>query len=201
MGATTDGGLTGSIEYGTALFDQATIRRLADHFIELLAAITSDPARYLSTLSLSTPEPTSVTAELPQVTGIHELITGASDATAVIVGETALTYGELEARANQMAHHLIASGLQPEGVVGLCLPRGVDMITAILAVWKAGGVYLPLDPDYPADRLSYMLTDSQARLIIAAESIAGPARHRARVTLTGPPPARTSPSCPAKRRT
>ncbi|WP_219536840.1 non-ribosomal peptide synthase/polyketide synthase [Nonomuraea guangzhouensis] len=178
MGSTADGDLVGSIQYSTALFDEATIRRMIGHLTELLTAITTDPDRHLSALPILTPNERQQltvewTTELPQVTGIHELITGQPDAPAVIYDDTTLTYGQLETRANQLAHHLLGLGLQREGVVGLCLPRSTDMIVAILAIWKAGGIYLPLDPDYPTDRLTYMLTDSGADLLISHTAVPG----------------------------
>ena len=79
-------------------------------------------------------------------------------------GETALTYAELDARANQLARHLISLGIGPEQIVALALPRSVEMVVALLAVLKSGAAYLPLDPDYPAARLTFMLEDSGAAL-------------------------------------
>ncbi|MFD1543058.1 condensation domain-containing protein, partial [Nonomuraea guangzhouensis] len=200
MGSTADGALAGSIQYSTALFDEATIRRMIGHLTELLSAITTNADQHLSALPILTPDEhqqlavdwNAATAELPQANGIHELITGQPDAPAVIYDDTTLTYGQLETRANQLAHHLLGLGLQREGVVGLCLPRSTHMIVAILAIWKAGGTYLPLDPDYPTDRLTYMLTDSGADLLITttaehtAEHAAEPTKYTAEL-LSGIP--------------
>ncbi|MFD1547076.1 non-ribosomal peptide synthetase, partial [Nonomuraea guangzhouensis] len=181
VGHASDEGLIGSIQYSTALFDEATVRRMVGHLTELLTAITADPDQHLSALPILTPNEhqqltvdwNAATAELPQANGIHELITGCAlarpHAPAVVYDDIALTYGQLETRANQLAHHLLGLGLQREGVVGLRLPRSTHMIVAILAIWKAGGTYLPLDPDYPTDRLTYMLTDSGADLLITTE--------------------------------
>src|SRR6185312_10747723 len=82
------------------------------------------------------------------------------DAVAVVFGDEALTYGDLEHRANRLAHHLRALGVGPEVVVGLCLPRSLDLVVGLLGILKAGGVYLPLDPDYPAERRAFMLSDA-----------------------------------------
>ena len=86
-------------------------------------------------------------------------------------GEEALSYGDLECRANRLAHHLRALGVGPEVVVGLCLPRSLDLVVGLLGILKAGGVYLPLDPDYPAERLAFMLTDAAAPVLVTREAL------------------------------
>ncbi|WP_037638939.1 AMP-binding protein, partial [Streptomyces albidoflavus] len=88
------------------------------------------------------------------------------DTIAVVCGEDALTYGELDRSANQLAHHLISLGAGPGHLVGLSVERSTDMAVGLLGIMKAGAAYLPLDPAYPADRLTYMLEDSGARLLI-----------------------------------
>ena len=88
------------------------------------------------------------------------------EAVAVVYEDTALTYAELDERANRLAHALIARGAGPERVVGLCLPRSAELIVAIVAVLKAGGAYLPIDPEYPAERIAFMVRDARASVAV-----------------------------------
>ncbi|MFC9653992.1 amino acid adenylation domain-containing protein, partial [Streptomyces sp. NPDC056937] len=108
---------------------------------------------------------------------LHELIAAQArrtpDAEAVVFGTSALTYAELDSRANRLAQYLVTRGVGPETVTAICLERGPDMVVALLAVLKAGGAYVPLDPAHPAERLTYVLTDSAARLVITQRSLAG----------------------------
>ncbi len=176
-------GIDGYLEYGTSLFEAATAGRMAGHFLVVLAAVAADAGRRLSQL------PVLTAAEREQLLvgwndtgvprlaggGVHELVTAQAvarpDAVAVISGGRSLTYGGLEARANRLAHYLRGAGAGPETVVGLCLERGPGMVVAMLAVCKAGGAYLPLDPDYPAERVAFMLADSQAGLLAGTSAL------------------------------
>ncbi len=112
----------------------------------------------------------------PAAGGVHELVqaraAAAADSVAVVCGESALTFGGLEQRASRLAHYLRGLGVGPDSVVGLCLPRSVELVAAILAVLKTGAAYLPLDPGYPASRLALMLADSRAKVLIAERSAA-----------------------------
>jgi amino acid adenylation domain-containing protein len=114
--------------------------------------------------------------DVPSVGGVHELIAERAalspDAVAVVAGGESVTYGGLIARANRLAHHLRSAGVGAESVVGLCLPRGVDMVVAMVAVWQAGGAYLPLDPEYPADRLEFMLADAGVQVVVGERALA-----------------------------
>ncbi|MFD6291566.1 amino acid adenylation domain-containing protein [Streptomyces sp. NPDC060205] len=178
-----DGSLAGQIEYSTALFDAATVERMAGHLVALLEAVAADAKRRVGELPvLSAGERELVTegwnassVELPVVGGVHELIAeraaSAPDAVAVVAGGESVTYGGLMARSNRQAHHLRGLGVGAESVVGLCLPRGIDMVAAMVAVWQAGGAYLPLDPEYPADRLEFMLADAGVQVVVGERSL------------------------------
>ena len=93
------------------------------------------------------------------------------DAVAVVFEEQSLTYGELDARANQLAHHLRALGVGPETVVGLCVERSLEMLIGLLGILKAGGAYLPLDPSYPHERLAFMLADAGAPVLVTQSAL------------------------------
>src|SRR5262249_20322189 len=90
---------------------------------------------------------------------------------AVVFEDQRLTYGELDAHANQLAHHLRGLGVGPEVVVGLCVERSLEMLIGLLGILKAGGAYLPLDPDYPPDRLAFMLADARAPVLVTQSAL------------------------------
>lgn len=157
--------------YAEALFDESTIARMADAFDTLLAAVVDDPQRPLGTVGLCDPHDAAritqwnATAQpYPADDCAHDLFERQADATpqqiAVLDGRDALSYAELDARANQVANMLRARGIGPETVVGIALPRGVGMLVAVLGVLKAGAAFLPLDMSLPPGRLAYLLDDS-----------------------------------------
>ncbi|HVG45544.1 MAG TPA: amino acid adenylation domain-containing protein, partial [Longimicrobium sp.] len=172
------GGLSGRLSYATDLFDRATIQRMCGHLARVLAQVADDLAIPLSQVALmDDAERRQVLEEwnrtqvpYPADRGIHQLFEVQAEATShavAVVGENeALTYGELNERANRLAHHLRARGVGPEVLVAVCVRRGAPMLEAMLAALKAGGGYLPLDPDYPAERIAYMLRDSGARVLV-----------------------------------
>ncbi|MEV1176996.1 amino acid adenylation domain-containing protein, partial [Nonomuraea sp. NPDC049784] len=173
------------LHYDGALFDDDTIGRIADRLVAILQAMADDPGRLVEHLPLLTgDELRLVLAEgegpsvpLPGVGGVHELVSARAkerpDAVALVFGEQTMTYRELEDRADRLAHHLRAQGVRAETVVALCLERGLDMVVTMLAVLKAGGAYLPLDPDYPAERLAFMLADTGAPVLVTHRGQAG----------------------------
>ncbi|MFY0567266.1 non-ribosomal peptide synthase/polyketide synthase [Archangium lansingense] len=179
------GGFSGRLEYNTDLFDSGTVARMAEHFGLLLESIASEPQRPLATLPLLRTEERHTLLEAwngsrreVEWEGCwHERIERRAaltpDNLAVLDDERALTFSELNRRANQLAWTLRARGVGPESRVGLCLERSVDMVVAILAILKAGGAYVPMDPTYPAERLSYMVQDSRARWVLTQQRLAG----------------------------
>ncbi|WP_143145120.1 non-ribosomal peptide synthetase, partial [Streptomyces humi] len=172
-------------QYSSALFDAVTVERLAGHLVTVLEAVGEDAGRRVGELPvLSSGEWDEVVAGwnataavVPSVGGVGELVARrvaeAADVVAVVSGDVVVTYGGLMARANRLAHYLRSVGVGAESVVGLCVERGVDMVVAVLAVWQAGGAYLPLDPEFPADRLEFMLADSGCSVLVGHRSVAG----------------------------
>ncbi|MFB7355012.1 amino acid adenylation domain-containing protein [Streptomyces gardneri] len=189
----SDGSLDAEIVYSTELFDRATVDRLAGHYTRLLDAVVADPARPVGEFDvltgaereqvLRTFNDTTVPYEDDTtVTALFERQAARTpDATAVTFEGTRLTYAELNARANQLAHHLTDLGITAGDLVTVCLDRGTDMIVALLGVTKAGAAYVPLDPDYPAARLEFMLSDTRAPLVVTqshlADRLPGTAAH------------------------
>ncbi|HKV08205.1 MAG TPA: amino acid adenylation domain-containing protein, partial [Thermoanaerobaculia bacterium] len=169
-------GLFASITYNALLFDEATIDRLLARYSRLLAGVAADPSRSLWDYELMTLEErrellawgsAPAAGDVPPVHRLFEAQARRDpDAVAVIGAEGRLTYGELDLRANRLARHLMALGVGPERVVGLCVERSPEMIVALLAVLKAGGAYVPLDPAYPAERLAYVLEDAGATVLV-----------------------------------
>jgi amino acid adenylation domain-containing protein len=169
--------------YSTDLFDGATIRRMLGHYERVLIGVVADPACRLSALPLlSDPERRQLLVEwndtataFPQDKCVHQLfeehVARAPNAVAAAFEDRQLTYGELDARANQLAHQLIALGVGPETLVGVCLERSLDLIVALLGILKAGGGYMPLDPSYPDARLAFMLTDASAPVLITQQDL------------------------------
>ncbi|CUW31679.1 Dimodular nonribosomal peptide synthase [Streptomyces reticuli] len=164
-------GITGALEFATDLFDRDTARELAARWERLLRAVVADPSRPVGEADLlSPPERLRVLAdwndtarEVPRET-LPELLSAQAartpDAVAVEDGTVALTYRDLDARANRLAHELIARGIGPERYVAIGLPRSAELVVAIVAVLKAGAAYLPVDPGYPAERVAYMLRNA-----------------------------------------
>ncbi|MFJ9106243.1 amino acid adenylation domain-containing protein [Streptomyces sp. NPDC102405] len=178
-----DGQLKGRLVYSTELFKAATIERLVDHFQALLAAAAQHPQHRLSELpSTSAAERhqllqvwNATDVPLPQEPTVAQLfeaqVVRAPHAVAATFDDRRLTYAELNTRANRLAHRLREHGAAPETVVGICVERSLDMLVGLLAIVKSGAAYLPLDPDYPSGRLAYMLSDSQAPLLVTHQDL------------------------------
>ncbi|MEC1410286.1 amino acid adenylation domain-containing protein [Bacillus safensis] len=165
-------GLTGLFEFSTDVFKQSTIRAIADRMKRFLTEVTERPhvpigqVNILSDKERQTFLPDKKTfAQLDQAHSLPALFEKTAeqypDRVAVTDGKRQLTYEELNNKANRLAHLLIEKGVGPEQFVALALPRSIDMLVSLLAVHKAGAAYVPLDPDYPADRLAYMIQDAK----------------------------------------
>ncbi len=187
-------GIDGSVEYACDLFDAGTVETIVTRWVRLLAAAVADPDQPISRIDiLSAHERAQLlaggndtVAPIPQ-TCLPLLFAAQAQATpqavAIISGDATMTYAELNASANQLAHALIDRGVGPERIVALALPRSAELIVAILAVLKAGAAYLPLDPDYPAERLTFMLDDAQPVLLLASAQTAAGVPERAATPL------------------
>ncbi|MGY4275178.1 non-ribosomal peptide synthase/polyketide synthase [Streptomyces sp. M18.1] len=170
-------GIEAALDFSTELLDRDSAQAIADRFLRVLEAATALPDRPIGTIDLMDAaerervlvEWNGPRTELPG-TPLHELITEQAhrtpDATAVACGDTFLTYAELDARANQLARHLLEQGVGAEDFVAIALPKSLDAITSMLAVLKTGAAYLPIDPDYPAERITYILDDARPALTI-----------------------------------
>jgi len=181
--AERDSQLAGFFEYNTDLFDRDRIERMAGHFQTLLNGIVADPDQRISHLPILDDaerhrlliEWNNTEADYPRDNCVHELIEGQAkrtpDAIAITFHRQQLTYRELNARANQLAHYLQELGVGPEKLVGICAERSLDMVIGLLGILKAGGAYLPLDPSYPKERLAFMLEDAQVSVVLTQESL------------------------------
>ena len=175
-------------EYNTDLFDRPTILRMVGHYLTLLSGIVADAGRPLSELPLLTDAERqelladwSVSETFPPEGALHRLFEAQArrtpGAVAVSEGDRRLTYAELNAGANRLAHRLRALGVGPETPVPLCLDRSADLVVGILGILKAGGGYVPIDPSYPAERIDWILEDSQtgvaSPVLVTQSSLAG----------------------------
>jgi amino acid adenylation domain-containing protein len=185
LGVVEDGGtFKASLEYNTDLFEPDTAQRMVDHYLTLLAGIVSEPNRPIVHLPILTQAEQRQLAEwngtdaewredkcLPDF--FEEQVRRIPDAVAVEFQGQQLSYQELDRRSNQLGRYLQKLGAGPEVRVGICLERGLDLMVSLMAVQKAGAAYVPLDPNYPAERVSYMLGDSQACLLLTQSSLLG----------------------------
>ena len=179
----TGGIIPATLKYSTQLFATGTIARLANHLLTLLSAAITAPEQKITELPLLTEDERrqmlvewNDTAEsYPEMT-LHQLIEEqvdrSPDAVAVVTENASITYGELDCRANKIAHKLQAMDIGPEGVVAVCLDRSIDMVAAWLGILKSGAAYLPVDVSYPADRIEYFLRDACVSAVIAAPNTA-----------------------------
>ncbi len=168
--------------YNAELFDAATITRMAGHYEALLGGILANPSAAVSKLPMMTAEEhrqvvvewNTTHVSFPDNACLHELFEAqaeaAPDAVAVVLNDEHLTYGELNRRANQMANYLHGLGIGPDGLVGVCMERSLEMVIGLYGILKAGGAYVPMDPSYPPSRLAFMLEDTQVPVLLTKKS-------------------------------
>ncbi|GAA3871758.1 amino acid adenylation domain-containing protein [Streptomyces sedi] len=184
LAARPDGSLLGQLEYATALFDAATVRRLVGHYLRLLAGLAADPHAPLDALPMLGEEEERLLREwsgagerfptersLPEVFRARAAM--APDAVAVRCAGESLRYAELDARSDALAGRLRAEGVGAGDLVGVCLPRGVNLVVALLGVVKSGAGYVPLDPGLPAGRLAFVHQDAGLALIVTERQLVG----------------------------
>ncbi len=176
-------GLSLSLAYNRDLFAAGTIARMGEHLGNLVRGVVADPETKIEMLPLLSESEreqllrgvNATATEYPRESCLHELfeaqVERSPEAVAVVFEHTELSYGELNRRANQLGQYLRKLGVGPEGLVAICLERGIEMIVALLAVLKTGAAYLPLDPSYPQERLGYMLEDSEAQVLVTQEGL------------------------------
>ncbi|HEU0298514.1 MAG TPA: condensation domain-containing protein, partial [Longimicrobium sp.] len=179
-----DGRIRGEVEYATALFEPATVERYVGYLRRVLEGMVADETARVEALPMlpeaerrqvvetwnATEAAYPASASLPELFGAQAART--PGAPAVVFQGDALTYAELNARANRLAHHLIARGVGPDVRVALCVERGVEMLVGLLAVLKAGGAYVPLDPSHPEERLGHILADAAPAVLLTQASLA-----------------------------
>ncbi|UHA73547.1 non-ribosomal peptide synthase/polyketide synthase [Paenibacillus sp. 481] len=176
-------GLECSFEFATALYKRDTVIRMAEHFDQLIAAIVNEPEAKLAALSMLTEEETAQiqyvfndpTADYTRDKTVHQLfeeqVERTPNQTAVVFAGEQLTYEQLNDRANRLARTLRVHGVQPDQLVGIMAERSLDMIVGIIAILKAGGAYVPIDPQYPEDRIVYMLENSKAQVLLTQQHL------------------------------
>ncbi len=179
----TEDTLATAIEYNTALFRADTIERMLDCLQVLLEGVVADPDRPIARLPLLPDAErqkivvawNDTQTDYPPVANIHQLIEAQvephGDTVAVQFGEQSLTYRDLDRRANQLAHYLRAQGVGPGTLVGICVERSPEMAVAFLGVLKAGGAYVPIDPNYPPDRVAFVLSDTKMPILLTQDHL------------------------------
>jgi len=179
-----DGRIQGGLEYAAPLFERETAERWLGYFRTLLAAMVADEAMPVDLLEFLPEAERRLVLDTWNATGtdypaercVHQLfeaqVSRTPEAVALVFGEQTLSYAELNARANRLAHHLRTMGVQPDARVALCMERSMDQVVGLLAVLKAGGAYVPLDPAYPAERLRHMLADSEPVVLLTQGDLA-----------------------------
>jgi amino acid adenylation domain-containing protein len=174
--------ITGGVAYATSLYEVPTVKRYLGYLRKLLEGMAGDETAMVNCLPMMSEQESeqvlvrwnATEVEFSKDRCAHEVFEEQAektpDAVAVAFEEASLSYRELNRRANQVAHFLVRTGVKPEARVGICLERGLELMVAMLGVLKAGGVYVPMDPRYPEDRLRYMAEDARVLLIITTRA-------------------------------
>ncbi|MGQ7754028.1 amino acid adenylation domain-containing protein [Streptomyces sp. WC2508] len=170
--------------YDRSRFDAKTIERMAGHLESLLTSVVDSPGARIGDLNMLTVgerrevlvEWNGVTGPYPDAATIHRLVeervAASPDAVAVVHGDRRWTFGEINARANRLAHHLRGTGVTADTLIAVCLDRSPELIATLLGILKAGAAFVPLDPDYPTDRITYMVEDTGTPLIVTSSDLA-----------------------------
>ena len=171
------------LSYNTDIFEKTTIARMAEHFCTLVAGVAADPTRRIFDLQLLGESErnkilidfNATARDYPRNLCMHDFfeqqVERTPEATALICQNERLSYGELNSRANQLAHYLREQGVGPEVLVGICFARSIEMLVGILGILKAGGAYVPLDPAYPQERLAAIVEDAKAPILLTMQSL------------------------------
>ena len=172
-----------SVEYCTRLFEKDTIQRFAVYYINVLKSVLENPKKRLADIDILTGEERNkllyefndTGLEYPKDKTIHQLfeeqVERTPDNIAVIYGDNKLTYRQLNEKANRLARVLRAKGIGPDSIAGIMVKRSPKMLVGLMAILKAGGAYLPIDPEYPGDRINYMLEDSGAKILLTQNNL------------------------------
>ncbi len=183
--APRDGGLAGVVHFSTDLFDASTVERLVGHFVTLLEGVAADVSRPLGELPLLAADErhrllvtwNETAAVYPEGETVHGLFEARAHETpedlALVAGDERLSFRELDARANRVAQRLRALGVGPDAAVGLAMDRSAGLVVGLLGILKAGGAYVPLDPASPGPRLTRILADAGARVVVTRAGLDG----------------------------
>ena len=176
--------MVGTLRYASDLFEASTVERIAAYFQTMLGAMVADDSASISRVALLTEAQqrqvlagfNDTVQAYPRDKLLHQVFEDQAaltpEATALLFQRQEIGYGDLNRRANRLAHHLRSFGLQPDARVAICMERSIDMVVGLMAILKAGAAYVPLDPGYPAERLAYMLADCAPAVLLTQSAIA-----------------------------
>jgi amino acid adenylation domain-containing protein/non-ribosomal peptide synthase protein (TIGR01720 family) len=189
----TEDGILGNVEYSTDLYSNSTIHRMVEHFTTLLTSIINNPNERIGRLKLISAEEEIQIAnfnssinpfpEINVVSLFEQQAMKGPHSIALILEEAELTYAKLDEHSNQLAHYLISRGVKSEVLVPICLERSLEMIIGILGILKAGGTYVPIDPEYPQERIKYIIEDTAATLVVGSAASSSKIKFNSQIKL------------------